>query len=203
MSGLELDIVLDSDLGDQTELNLDEIYMILLGAEDFAEQVSSDKVANCFAVSDPFGQRRRRFLLKSEIAFEKFAYVLADQQLVEILQIGQPIEKENAFNQLVGVFHLSNRLGVFVGSELAHAPMPEHAGMQEVLIDRGQLVFKNRVQMLQNNRIATYGRLPKNVGVDISGRYGLVARAASQMVKLLPLHQLVDAGFRRPVATIV
>jgi hypothetical protein len=37
--------------------------------------------------------------------------------------------------------------------------MPQHAGMQGILIDRGQLVFEHRIQMLQNGRIAAHGRL--------------------------------------------
>jgi hypothetical protein len=35
-------------------------------------------------------------------------------------------------------------------------PMPQHTGVQGILIDRSQLVFEDRIQMLQNGRI---GRL--------------------------------------------
>jgi hypothetical protein len=74
----------------------------------------------------------------------------------------EPIEKQNAFNQLVGVLHFVDCFGVLVRSEHGHAPMPQHAGMQEILIDRSQLVLQNRVQMLQNGRIATHSRLQED-----------------------------------------
>jgi hypothetical protein len=57
--------------------------------------------------------------------------------------------------------------------------------------------------MLQNNGIATHGRLPRTVGADISVRYRPAARSAVPMIKLLPLLRVVDTGYRRSGAAIV
>ena len=44
-------------------------------------------------------------------------------------------------------------------SELAHAPMTQHAGMKEILIDGRQLVLEHRVEMLEHLGIALHDRL--------------------------------------------
>jgi hypothetical protein len=55
---LVLDIVSDADFGDQTELSLEEIHVILFRLEDLAEQVSRYKIADSFAMRDPLAQDR-------------------------------------------------------------------------------------------------------------------------------------------------
>ena len=99
VSRLKLNVILDADVGDQAELGLDEVDVILFRLENVAEQVADDEITDSFAMSDPFAQSRQRFLFKPKIALEDLLYALADQQLVEILQIGQSIEKENAVDQ--------------------------------------------------------------------------------------------------------
>jgi hypothetical protein len=54
---LELDIILNADLGDQIELRLDEIHVILLSREDVTEQITADKVADALTMGDRLAQR--------------------------------------------------------------------------------------------------------------------------------------------------
>ena len=51
-------------------------------------------------------------MLELEVAVEHLAGVFTDQQLSQILQIGQAFEKEDALDQLVGMLHLVD--GFFV-----------------------------------------------------------------------------------------
>ena len=44
-------------------------------------------------------------------------------------------------------------------SELAHAPMTQHAGMKEILIDGRQLVLEHDVEVLEHLGIALHDRL--------------------------------------------
>ena len=53
-------------------------------------------------------------LLEPQVAFEDFLNILADQQLVEVLQVRQAIEEEDALDQPVGMLHLVDRFIVFV-----------------------------------------------------------------------------------------
>jgi hypothetical protein len=48
---------------------------------------------------------------------------------------------------------------VFMLSELAHAPMTQHAGMKEILIDGRQLVLEHDVEVLEHLGIALHDRL--------------------------------------------
>ncbi len=139
-----------------------KVHVVLFGFEDLAEQVAGDEIADGLTMGDPLAQRRQGILLEPQIAFEHLLHAFPDHQFVEILQIGQAVEEQNALDQLVGMLHLVDRLAVFVGAELGDAPMPQRAGMQEILIDRGKLVFQHRIQMLQDGRIATHGRPPRN-----------------------------------------
>src|SRR5437764_779382 len=94
--------------------------------------------------------------LDPQIAFEDLAHILTDQQLVEILQVGEPVKKQDALDQLVGVLHLVDRLIVFVLAELGDTPIVQYSGMQKILIDRGQFVLQRRVQMLNDGLVAPH-----------------------------------------------
>ncbi len=53
-------------------------------------------------------------LLKPELTIENFTYGFAHQQLVQILEIGQPFQEQDALDQFVSVLGLLKRLSVFV-----------------------------------------------------------------------------------------
>jgi hypothetical protein len=75
-----------------------------------------------------------------QIAAQALFDVLADQQLVQILQIWQALQEENAVDEPVSVLHLVDRLMVFVLVQLLEPPVAEHASVQEILVDRRELV---------------------------------------------------------------
>src|SRR5208282_6425963 len=89
-----------------------------------------------------------------------------------------------------------------IDSVYSHAPslvtpMPQHAGMQEILIDSGKLVFQNRVQMPQNGCIATHGRLQE----DSAWKHLATQRCSDRKVGVAtlnpsPLLWAVGAGTR-------
>jgi hypothetical protein len=79
-----------------------------------------------------------------------FGHVLADHQLAQVLQVGQAVEHEDAVHQLVGVLHFADRFLVFLLGQLVQAPVLEHAVVQEVLVDGGQLVLELRLQMFDD-----------------------------------------------------
>ena len=97
--------------------------------------------------------------LERQVALERFLHVLADAQLVQVLQVRQALEEEDARDQRVGMLHLVDRLVVLVVAELRIAPVPEHAGVQEVLVDRGELVGQHRVEVAKHLGIAAHGTL--------------------------------------------
>ena len=80
-----------------------------------------------------------------QVAADAVLHILADHDLAEVLQIGQTVEKQDAFDQTISVFHLVNRLVHFMRAELVEAPVFVHPRVQEVLVDRYQLVVKNFV----------------------------------------------------------
>src|SRR5947208_6892656 len=167
-AGLQQDVAFETDAVDQLELGLDEIDLVFLTFEDVAEQVARHEIAHPFAMGDRLAQARNAGLLEPQIAFEDLAHILADQQFVEILQVGQAVEKQDALDQLVGILHLVDRLVILVVAELRNAPMAQHTRMQEVLIDRGQFVFEHRIEMLDDGGIAPHGRPPRLAGISLN-----------------------------------
>jgi hypothetical protein len=99
--------------------------------------------------------------LELEIALQYFAHVFADHQLVQVLEIGQPFEEQDPLDELVRMLHLVDRFFVFVVAHLFQAPIPQHSGVQKILIDCGELVFQHRIQMLDDVLIA-FHRCPFN-----------------------------------------
>src|SRR5439155_20867730 len=106
-------------------------------------------------------QQREAGLFEQEIAFEDLAEILADQQFIEVLEVGQPAEEQDAVDQLVGILHLVERLFVFMVAELLDAPMAQHPRMQEILVDGSELGFQHRIQMLDDGLIAPHVRPPQ------------------------------------------
>src|SRR6266702_4728746 len=115
----------------------------------------------------------------------------ADELIDRILfLVGQPIEKQDAVDQLVGILHLVDRLLVFIVAELRHAPMPQHPGVEEILIDRGQLVLEGGVQMLDDGLVASHGRPPQLAcGVNASDERSVRAGALPRSCGLAALAQ--------------
>ena len=111
-------------------------------------------------------QHRTRGALLLEIALQRLERVLADQQLAEVLEIGQALEKQDPLDEAIGVLHLVDRLLLLVVLELLQAPVAEHAGVQEVLVDRGELVEQHLVQMLYDLRITFHRGLLKEMRFD-------------------------------------
>jgi len=101
---LELDVAFEADAVDQLELRLDEIDLVFLAFEDVAKEVARHEIADPLATGDRFAQSRDASLFEAQITFEDFAHVLADQQFVEILEIGQAAEEKDAVDQLSASF---------------------------------------------------------------------------------------------------
>ena len=95
-----------------------------------------------------------------EIAGDHFLDVLADQQFVQILEIGQAFEEQDPLDKLVCMLHLVDGFFVFLGGQLGNTPILVHAGMEKVLVNSGQLVAEDLVQVLDDLFIAFHGRAP-------------------------------------------
>src|SRR3546814_18740617 len=68
-----------------------------------------------------------------------------------------PTRRSSVLEQPIGVLHLVDRLLVLVLGQLGVAPVPVHAGMQEILVDRGQLVVEHLVEKLDDLGITLHG----------------------------------------------
>ena len=66
------------------------------------------------------------------------------------------IQVENALDQLVGILHLTDRLVPEAMAEAGIAPVVEHLGVQEVLIDCGQLGGEHLVEQLDHLSVTVH-----------------------------------------------
>src|SRR5262249_6448259 len=74
------------------------------------------------------------------------------------LKVGQAFEKQDALDQPVGVLHLIDRFVLFLLLQAIQAPVAEHPGMKEVLVDCSQLVLQDEIQVLQDLGITLHCR---------------------------------------------
>ncbi len=128
--------------------------MLFLGFEDVFEQLAAHVIAEPLAIGDPGLEVGNRGHFQAQIAIQRLARALTDQQLAELLQVRQAVEEQDALDEPVGVLHLVDRLLVLVLGEFRVTPVPVHARMQEILIDRGQFVVQRLVEVADDLRIA-------------------------------------------------
>src|SRR5215470_16428026 len=77
-SHLRLQVVVQADFGDQSELRLEPIHVLLFTVENVLEQLAADIVAARFAVGDRLAQQRNRLHLHAQVALERIGRILAD-----------------------------------------------------------------------------------------------------------------------------
>src|SRR5690606_25310757 len=124
--------------------------------EDVEKQLARNVVPDTLALSDRFAEVGMALQLQLQVALKRLFDVFADQQLAQILQVGQPTEEENALDEPVGVLHFIERFLVRMLAEALEAPVVEHARVKKILIDRGQFVFQNGVQMTNDRSAALH-----------------------------------------------
>ena len=86
--------------------------------------------------------------------------MLADLELVQRLEVGEPVEEQDAVGQGVGVLHLVDRFVPLVLGELRDAPILQHAVMEPVLVDRREFVGERLVEELDDCRVAFHRAPP-------------------------------------------
>jgi hypothetical protein len=154
--GLQLNVVLDPGLLDELDLSLDEVDGVFLAVEYLAQQVARAEIADRFAMDDGGAQIVQPPLLKLQVAVENFGDILADQKLLQILQIGQTVEKEDPLDQPIGVLHLIDGFLMLMLAKLGDTPIVQHPRMQKILVDGRQLVLEDLVEVLKNRRVAAH-----------------------------------------------
>src|SRR6185312_11695335 len=97
---LALQVTLGTDLGNQALLRLQPVDVLLLVVQDAAEQLAADVVRDTLAVGDGGAQVLRGSQLQVEIRLQRLDRVFADVQLAQVLQVGQPIEEQDALDQV-------------------------------------------------------------------------------------------------------
>ena len=151
-----LQIVLLAQRLHQRQLGLQEVDMLLGVLEDLRQQFAADIVLGLLALLDPGNQHGAAGGLDRKVGGQAFGHVLADRQLVQVLQVGQAVQEQDALDELVGVLHLADRFVIGDLAQTLEAPVLVHAGMQEILIHRGQLIGEHSVEQLDDRLVALH-----------------------------------------------
>ncbi len=134
--------------------------MLFLVVEDLHEQLAADVIADRIGVGDRLTQGDGAFALEGEVALQDLGGVLANAQLAQRLEVRQSLKEQDAIGEHVGVLHLLDRFLVFVVGQFLQTPVLQHLGMQEVLVDRGQLVVEDLVEEFDDLGVAFHERAP-------------------------------------------
>ena len=121
--------------------------MLLLRFEDGFQELPAHIVARGFRVRDGFPQAWHGAHLQGEVATQDFLHVLADLKLAQVLQVRQPFEEEDALHERVRMVHLVDGRLLLALAKFLHAPILEHLGVQEVLVDGREFVLQHGVQV--------------------------------------------------------
>src|SRR3569833_469695 len=175
---LRLAIVLDTNALDEIELGLEVVDMLFLGLENRLEQLARNEFPEGLAIADGCLELGVCRHLELEVALETFLHPLSDEQLSQVLQVGQPVEKENPLDETVGMLHLIDRLTLLVLLEAHQTPIAEHARMQKILVDRRELVLQHGVQMLKYLGIALHAHNSMGFFLE-AGSWGNAPRCAT------------------------
>src|SRR5690606_36888178 len=99
-------VVLQPDALYQFELGFQPVDMLFLALEDIGEQLTRDVIADLLTMRDSLAQDRYGVVLERQIGLQNLAGVLTDPQAPEVLEVGQTLEKQNAFDELIRMLHL-------------------------------------------------------------------------------------------------
>jgi hypothetical protein len=80
-------------------------------------------------------------------------------QGVENLHIREPIKKDDALDELVGVFHFLDRFLAPLLCQVLVAPVFEQPIVEPLLVDRGQFVPKRLVEKLDDFCVTLHNQL--------------------------------------------
>src|ERR1700678_3053664 len=146
-------------IGDpQRKLPLEPVHVLLGLDQNRRQQGFGPVVADVAAQLDPLVEPRNGLEFVGQIVAQDLDDALPDGQLVELLKVGQALEKEDPLDELVCVLHLPDRLVVDLLAEVLVAPVQAHPGVQEVLVDGGQLAGEHFVQDVDDAGVALHGR---------------------------------------------
>ena len=96
-------------------------------------------------------------MLALEVALEDLFDILPDAQGRDVLQVGMPLQEDDAVDDLVRVLHLLDQLFALFLCELGEAPVREQSVMQPVLVHRAKLVLQRVVQNVDDVLVALHG----------------------------------------------
>src|SRR5262249_4217112 len=85
----------------------------------------------------------------------------------------------------------------FVAREFGHAPIGQHAGVQEILVDRGEFVLQRQIQVFERLGVAALWRVGAGRGQAWGGGYSAawgcgprgLCSAASSIVSIVSWHR--------------
>ena len=128
--------------------------MGFLLAEHALEQVAGAVVPGGTAGFDASVEPLHRVVLDLQIELELLGDGLAHADLAIALQVRQPLQVQDALDQLVGVLHLLDALLADPLVQAAVSPVLAEAGMEKVLVDRGQLGRQHVVEQRDDLLVA-------------------------------------------------
>src|SRR5271168_558403 len=98
-----LRVELKTEFADQIELGFEEIDVVLLVCHQLLEQVPRDIILHAVTICGGFLVKLSGGKLRRQIAIQNLLDGLADMQRIQQLQIGKALEKNDAYDELVGV----------------------------------------------------------------------------------------------------
>lgn len=131
--------------------------MLFLVGNDLLEQERAGAVLLGPAHDDAGLQALHHLVFDGQVGLELFAQRLADPQREQPLVVRQAVEQQDAVGDRLGVPHLVEGFLAGVLRQLGEAPVFLHLGMQEVLVDGGQLAGELLVEQAQNVGIPLHG----------------------------------------------
>ena len=171
--------------------------MLFLGLEYLVEQVAADVVLVSFAIGNTGPQVGNGVELEVEVALQNLGHILSYSQLAQILHIRQSLEEQHAFDQGIGMFHFVDGFSELVVAQFGQAPVLQYARVQEVLVDCGQLVLEDLVQMFDDGGIAFHWKL--RVGFAIMGWLTMIAASTADSSRISVLQAVgVDPPKKKP-----
>ena len=116
--------------------------------ESEIQLIEQDVESQTGRLRDAFPQVVERLFFQCQVCIQYLFDGFANPDRVEPLDVRQPVEEKDTLDQFICMLHLVNRFGIFLLPELRYPPVLQRTRVQEILIDRGQLVFQDCVEML-------------------------------------------------------
>src|SRR5918996_4189154 len=144
-------VVLQTNLLDGLELGLEPVNMFLFAPDHLFKNVAGRVVTHLSAVRDGLSKCLNSILFQLQVQLQMLLGVFPRLHGTQPLHVGKALQVKDVIHQVLGIFHLIQANFPYLLVQSLVAPVPEHAGLEHILVNSSKLSGQDIVQSIDDS----------------------------------------------------